>query len=576
MAMLISRFHKLIQSRLVWAIIIVVIVFAFVVFFTPGLTASDTRADLSPGSLEGEDVPREEFRRAYMHSYLGLALMYGGGMQISTEIDRMLNDAAWKRIAMLRTARDLGFIAVESDVVASIQQNPSFQREGRFEPRVYQWFVEQILGPMGFSPAQFEAYVREEILIQKLTAAVQEGVLVAPAEIEHTLEALTDMFRIAVFRVTSNDVTAPVDVSEADVEALFDADPSAYRLPEQVRISMMRFPVDQYLQPEEPVSADELLDAYQEHLEDYRIEAVADEGADEAGEAAAEAYRPLEEVEDEVRDRVRRARARERAAEAADEAVYRLAPDREGQAPSFEDVAAELDAEILDLEPFSRGDPPPQATDAPAFASTAFALGETPDDYFSYAVEGASEVYVLALRERIPARIPDLEQVYERVEADARREALREAMMARAEEIRSQIEEALDRGSAPDAALAQAEAVPGLYGPFSIAQGLAEEDERPAHHEFIMRSIGDRNAGEFTEATPIDEEVLLVYVIEREPGEAMRSSPDLSEEIRSVMLRERRSILVRTWQEDLLADMDFQPSRRSTEDADADEVPEDE
>jgi hypothetical protein len=576
MAMLISRFHKLIQSRLVWAIIIVVIVFAFVVFFTPGLTASDTRADLSPGSLEGEDVPHEEFRRAYMHSYFGLAMMHGGGMQISTEIDRMLNDAAWKRIAMLRTARDMGFVAAESDVVGSIQQNPNFQREGRFDPRVYQWFVEQILGPMQFTPAQFESYIREEILIQKLTSAVQEGVLVAPAEIERTLEALTDMFRIAVFRVTTNDITSEISVSEADVEALFDADPSAYRLPEQVRVSMMRFPVDQYLQPEEPVSADELSDAYQEHLEDYRVEAVTDDASPDAAEAAAETYRPLEEVEDEVRDRVRRARARERAAEAADEAVYRLAPDREGRAPSFEDVAAEIGAEIVDLEPFSLSDPPPQTADAPTFARTAFALGETPDDYFSYAVDGGSNVYVLALRERIPARIPDLEQVYERVEEDARRESLREAMMARAEEIRFQIEAALDRGSAPDAALAQAEAVPGLYGPFSIAQGLAEEDDRPAHHEFVMRSIGDRNAGEFTEAMPIDGEVLLVYVIEREPGEAMRSSPDLSEEIRSVMLRERRSILVRTWQEDLLADMDFQPSRRSTEDADADEVPEDE
>ena len=56
MAMLISKFHRLIQSKLVWAVILVIIVFSFVIWGTQMPTKSDRDQASSPGTLKGEAV----------------------------------------------------------------------------------------------------------------------------------------------------------------------------------------------------------------------------------------------------------------------------------------------------------------------------------------------------------------------------------------------------------------------------------------------------------------------------------------------------------------------------------------
>jgi len=64
MAMLISRFNKLIRSRILWGVFLVIIVFSFVVWgtFSGGSREETAR---SPGRMYGKDVPAAEFHQAY-------------------------------------------------------------------------------------------------------------------------------------------------------------------------------------------------------------------------------------------------------------------------------------------------------------------------------------------------------------------------------------------------------------------------------------------------------------------------------------------------------------------------------
>ena len=78
MPMLISKFHRLIQSRLLWATFLIVIVFSFVIWGTqmPSQNKAAKEAN-AEGKLNDKWVSREEFRKAYFDTYMSVVFAVG-------------------------------------------------------------------------------------------------------------------------------------------------------------------------------------------------------------------------------------------------------------------------------------------------------------------------------------------------------------------------------------------------------------------------------------------------------------------------------------------------------------------
>ncbi|MCK5676717.1 MAG: hypothetical protein KAH99_06845, partial [Verrucomicrobia bacterium] len=80
-AMMISKFHKIIQSKIVWTAFAILISVAFVGIYT-GQKASggnqrvDTKKEVV-GRLYGEDVSRFEYGKAYQSVYVMYTMMMG-------------------------------------------------------------------------------------------------------------------------------------------------------------------------------------------------------------------------------------------------------------------------------------------------------------------------------------------------------------------------------------------------------------------------------------------------------------------------------------------------------------------
>jgi len=68
MPMLISKFHRLIQSRLLWASFLVIIVFSFVIWVR-GMPSANraARESSAAGKLNGQYVSQQEYRNAYFN-----------------------------------------------------------------------------------------------------------------------------------------------------------------------------------------------------------------------------------------------------------------------------------------------------------------------------------------------------------------------------------------------------------------------------------------------------------------------------------------------------------------------------
>ena len=134
MAMMISKFHKLIQSKVVWGAFAVLISVAFVGVYTPGAksrkeAAQDRQANQVAGKLFGEEVSRIEFGRAYQNIYVMYTMMLGQAININEEIDVAFRKAAWQRLAALKKAGQLGITATPEQTIEMIQRQPIFQNQ---------------------------------------------------------------------------------------------------------------------------------------------------------------------------------------------------------------------------------------------------------------------------------------------------------------------------------------------------------------------------------------------------------------------------------------------------------------
>ncbi len=572
MAMLISKFHRLIQSKLLWATFLVIVVFTFVIWGTSIPNDTAQPRDASPGMLDGEKVPAAQFRNAYFGTYLTVVMAVGQQINITPQIDEQLRRAAWQRLAALRAAAQLGIAASDDEVAAAIQQHEGFSYEGQFNKAAYKAFVQNFLARFGFAERQFEEHVREEIVLQKIRSVIDRSALITPHELQRAFRTVTDRFQVEYTLLDRALVEAEVRDSTDAAQALYDEDPKAFTLPEQVRVDFLRIAAAPFI-PRAAVTEDDVQAYYDENLSEF-IDEAADTNAAEAATnlfAGMTKYRPLEDVKQDISNRLILQKALEEAQDTAMNIAVALAPDREGQAPTFEAVAEQFGCAIESTPLFALRDDVPGVENEPAFKRAAFDLTDGPETYFSNPVRGSNEVYVLALRERAAPRVPAFDEVKTNALLLARERAIADALERKADGIRADVEKALG-GKIPFAdAMAFQKLNVVTTEMFSAATGL--EDETLGRD--ILNAVMILNEGEISKPIATENGLLLLHVKARKPGEAVSMEairPQLIEMIR----RQTGRTTFDAWQNHLLRAAGFTDTRPAIPAGDDEEFEEEE
>lgn len=553
MAMLITKFNKLIANKFVWIGFTVLIVLAFVAWdMSVPDDARDPAARLAPGTLYGQPVPPDEFHGARIHAYMSLILSMGRQIPISPEIDRELNRMAWRHLITMRRGREWGLVSSNREVIEAIRAYPGFQHEGQFHPDIYRGFIDHLLAPMGFTPAQFEEYVRQELLVQKLERMVSEAVLVAPSEVDRAIQSIGDEFVVHYALIDERILGEGLDVTEDDARAYFEANLERFMIPPKVRVKYIRFPVADYL-VEAEITEQQALDYYDLHIDEFvRVPEDADLEEDELFQVTETI--PFEEVREDIMDRLRRDVAARRAADSAMDFVIKLVPDRHGEASGFEEAAEQFGKSVEYTEPFAEGDVPPEIDAGPAFSRAAFELRPHPEYFFSDAIEGRENIYVMALVERIPEREPSFEEISARAMVAAFRDAAERAVTELANQFHAAAEEAIAAGNA-FREIAESFAVPVRETPaFTAATGL---EETPYGNELVRTVLG-YNEGEVTAPVATRAGRLVAFISQRTPVDPAEFA-HLRPQIVASLTRDRARILFHEWQEQLLREAEFQP-----------------
>ena len=507
--MFIYRFSRLIKSKLLWGFLALLMVFSFVVAGScSGMAGGQSSAGrlgettIAAATLEnaGQTIQVLNGQAAYYlpssAQVFGALLRGGQALPEDWPARRRLN---WKLVAAREVGAQHGLAAGQRAAVGMLETlfvGPN----GAFSPSLYRAF----LNANQYSrPALFEETFRDAWMpAQVATLAVFNAVgWASPMEQDFTLSAYYD--RSVVYAATLPNTLKPeaLQVSEQEQQAWYDANQEDYRLPEQRRITYVEIPTKPFA---EKITVEEMdaMQYYDDHSEEFR-----------GTGTNATVTLPFEQVKDKAIEKVRARRAIEEALVYANETLVPKA------------ATETLDAAAKDYgKPKTatlRQDRPIDFQNARDLLAAAFEMDveETPLN----AVAGTDRVYLIRLDEVIPTHIAPLAEVKDRVLADARRDKLEQRLRANGKTIRDALSAELAKGTAFDKAVAACK-VDGLSATTAMTFTLSEvgADLSLPHRAEILPAVSTLGTKALSE--PIltaGDDILLVYVAERKPGDAL-------------------------------------------------------
>ncbi len=210
------------------------------------------------GDLE---ISRVQLQRAYDQSYQRLQELLGGnippGMVEPEKFRRGVLDNLIQESLLAQHVAAEGYRVGDEAVVASLRGQPAFMKDGAFSSEQYR----TVLARAGYSPASYEADLRQGMAIDQLQSALNATSLVTERDVDAAWR-LARQRREAGYLRFSAQGAQPQAINGQDVEARYQREADKYRTPERVKLQYVELDRTQ-LPPAAPPAAAVLKTLYE-------------------------------------------------------------------------------------------------------------------------------------------------------------------------------------------------------------------------------------------------------------------------------------------------------------------------
>ena len=220
----------------------------------------DSGGQLNVAKVNGMDITQNDYR--------------GELDRLRTRVDpKELNNPQFKQTLLnnlidhsliIQNAEKQGYRVDNVQLAAIIRNQPNFQRDGKFDPSLY----EALLRREGMNPQQFEARLRDEILMSHLQAGIGETRIVTQSDSAEIARLISQEREVAFALIGTEPLMAKITVSSQDIEQYYSGHPDLYQTPEQVRVEYLRLSAADLNKGYQPTE-DELKRAYEEEAARY-------------------------------------------------------------------------------------------------------------------------------------------------------------------------------------------------------------------------------------------------------------------------------------------------------------------
>jgi hypothetical protein len=394
-------------------------------------------------------------------------------MRPMSENDAYIN-FAFNRLVLDHEARNLGIRPSSKEVVAFVKTLLPFQGSNGFDPAKYTEFAQNRLPALGFTDAQIEELVSDQLALNRLKDLLGTGLHVSDSESAEYYNQAYGKLHVAVVRFRDQDFEKDVKVSDEDIAKYYEAHKAELKTEEKRAVEFVAFAFDE---AEKKLTGKERVEALQKlanRANDF-VQAALEKGT------------------------------------------------------KFADAAAKFNVPVTASGEFTTAAPDPKLPANTQLVQYAFQLKQ--EEPVSDAIQGPEGFYVLHLVGMTPSRPLTLDESKPKITEALNKERLKQLVSARAADVARTIREASKAGTPLDKALAQmglqAERVP----PFSILEtpppkpepsaSPKPEEKKPDVPDLpsIKSAVRELNPGDASDFVSTQTGGLVVVLESREPGD---------------------------------------------------------
>ncbi len=432
------------HNKWLFSLLLIVIIVAFVLTITPagsGLSQGEGKA--RQDNFFGVNLASESEVRALVLD-AQVSTWFNTGNQV-TQFNYLL-DLALNRTALLALADEIGVpTPSESQLEEHIRANPKFANaDGSFNSQSYEGFRESLRADTRFSEAMVHKAMIEDYRIQIVSEALAGPGYVQMKEAREMLLSEQTNWSVEVATLDYQSFEPEIEIEEEKLQEFYESNQTDYEEPPKAKATAIHFTIANFRDAAAEEQPDEatLVDYFQKNKARFDNQSnISTLGSEDEDEEKAEITFA------EARAQVERAWIDEKAKTLAEAEAFsfteQLYENSVAQSsPQMEELIRLTGAEKATLEPYAQNRRPAGTFIPLTGLNQIFNLPV--GRYFTDALSNPDGASVLFLDGMIDARIPELTEVREKVEADYREILRKELFIAKGEEIQERIDTGLD------------------------------------------------------------------------------------------------------------------------------------
>jgi len=228
----------------------------------------EAAAKVNVATVDGHGISIEVYKSALEQQRRGLEQMLGHALDPrvfeTPQFKQGALDGLIDRTLLGRDAASQGFRVSDADLAQLIRGAPQFQRNGRFDPQLYEIYARNT----GYGVQGFEARIRQERVRQQIEAGFIDSTIVTPDDFANIVR-LMDEKRVALYATLKPaSFLAKVAVTPEEIQAHYSSHLDQYKTPERVRIQYVELSAADLGKTINP-SQQELRKAYADNIDRY-------------------------------------------------------------------------------------------------------------------------------------------------------------------------------------------------------------------------------------------------------------------------------------------------------------------
>ncbi len=217
--------------------------------------------------INGNEITQPAFNQQVQQRKQMLQSVLGANYQQQYPNESMVRKQVIQdmvRTELLRQeANEAGFRISDASLIRKIQSIPQFQKDGKFDPALYQ----RLLEAQRYNKAQWENELREQDKLRQFENSLASSSFVPKADLQRfqKISQQTRDFNYALVTVNPEAVT----VSDEEIDSYYNENKQFYQTPEQVKLAYVELK-EEDLANSMSVSADDAKAIYESSSERYR------------------------------------------------------------------------------------------------------------------------------------------------------------------------------------------------------------------------------------------------------------------------------------------------------------------